>query len=69
MKTLKCDLCDHEVRAETFEDWMELLKPHCSKEHSEFMNMQAKKPKEEQMAEIQKWMNDNKKRFDDQPID
>ena len=22
MKTLKCDLCEHEAQGETFEDWM-----------------------------------------------
>ena len=23
MKTLKCDLCEHEEQAQTFEEWME----------------------------------------------
>ena len=31
MKTLKCDLCEHEEQAQTFEEWMEALKPHYMK--------------------------------------
>ena len=28
MKTLKCDLCEHEAQGETFEAWMEALRPY-----------------------------------------
>lgn len=64
MKTLKCDLCDHEVQGETFEEWMEALKPHYMEAHADFMQAQAIKTPEEQQAEMKKWMEENKKRFD-----
>lgn len=69
MKTLKCDMCDHEASAETFEEWMEALKPHYSEVHVDFMKEQSARSKEEQMAEMQKWMTNNKKRFESQPED
>ena len=34
MKTLKCDLCDHEAQGETFEDWMRALMPHYMDAHA-----------------------------------
>lgn len=69
MKTLKCDLCDHEVQGETFEAWMETMKPHYGEAHTDFMKQKEKQSKEEQMAGMQKWMADNKARFDAQPED
>jgi hypothetical protein len=30
MKTLKCDLCEHEVQGETFEEWMKAPSLHGS---------------------------------------
>lgn len=64
MKTLKCDLCEHQAQGETFEAWMEALKPHYKDAHSDFMAMQSQKSPEEQKGEMMKWMQDNKARFD-----
>jgi len=64
MKTLKCDLCDHEAQGETFEEWMNNLKPHYAEAHADFMKQKGELPKEEQMTEMKKWMDENKARFD-----
>ena len=64
MKTLKCDRCDHEASGETFEAWMEQMKPHYAEAHADFMKEQGERPQEEQMAEMQKWMAENKARFE-----
>ncbi|MGB0757850.1 MAG: hypothetical protein ACPGO5_05390 [Patescibacteria group bacterium] len=64
MKTLTCDLCDHEEAAETFEQWMEALKPHYAKVHTDFMKEQGDKSEEEQQAAMGKWIEENKKRFE-----
>ena len=63
MKTLKCDLCDHEAQGETFEEWMNALKPHYAEAHAEVMQSKKGTP-EEMKAEMMKWMADNKARFD-----
>ncbi len=62
MKTLKCDLCDHEATGETFERWMNALKPHYAEAHPEIMSDSSKGPED-----MQKWMAENKARFDAQP--
>ena len=63
MKKLKCDLCDHIAQGETFEEWMNALKPHYAEAHAEVM--QSKKGTLEEMkAEMMKWMAENKARFD-----
>ena len=59
MKTLKCDLCEYEAQGETFEEWMEALKPHYREVHADVMN-DPSKTKED----MQKWMVENKARFD-----
>lgn len=59
MKTLKCDLCDHEVSGATFEDWMEALKPHYMVAHRDVMT-DPSKTKED----MESWMVENKARFD-----
>jgi hypothetical protein len=64
MKTLKCDLCEHEAEGETFEDWMNALKPHYGEAHAEVMKGKANLTDEEKKDEMQKWMSDNKARFD-----
>ena len=64
MKTLKCDLCDHEAQGETFEEWMNALKPHYAEAHAEVMKGKANLSDEEKQAEMQKWMNENKARFE-----
>jgi hypothetical protein len=64
MKTLKCDLCDHEAEGETFEEWMNALKPHYADTHAEVMNGKSGLSTEEQKADMEKWMLENKARFD-----
>lgn len=64
MKTLKCDLCEAVAEGETFEQWMEAMKSHYAEAHKDFMEEQGKKSHEEQMAEMKKWMEENKVRFE-----
>jgi len=42
MKTLKCDLCEHEARGETFEGWMKALMPHYMEAHADVMNAHSR---------------------------
>jgi len=58
MKTLKCDLCEATAKGETFEAWMEALKPHYFKAHADVMK-DSSKTKED----MGKWMSENKARF------
>lgn len=60
MKTLKCDLCETTAEGETFEDWMEALKPHYMSEHKDIM-MDPSKTKED----MARWMSENKDRFEE----
>jgi hypothetical protein len=64
MKTMKCDLCDVTAEGETFEAWMEALKPHYGEKHAEVMAGKAGLSDEEKKAEMMKWMNENKARFE-----
>ena len=64
MKTLKCDLCDHEAQGETFEEWMNALKPHYAEAHADMMAKEGEKSPEEQQAGMKKWMEEAKARFD-----
>jgi hypothetical protein len=64
MKTLKCDLCDHEAQGETFESWMQALMPHYKETHADFMKQEGEKSEEEQKQGMQEWMMKNKARFD-----
>ena len=64
MKTLKCDLCDVTAEGETFEAWMQALMPHYMKVHADVMKGKAGLSNEEQKAEQQKWMVENKARFE-----
>ncbi len=59
MKTLKCDLCEHEAQGETFEAWMEALKPHYFTAHPEVMADPTKT-----QDDMEKWMSENKARFE-----
>jgi len=59
MKTLKCDLCEVTVEGETFEAWMEALRPHYKVAHAEVMD-DSSKTKED----MEKWMVENKTRFE-----
>lgn len=59
MKILKCDLCEHEEQGETFEEWMNALKPHYAEAHPEIMSDASKTN-----DDMKKWMSENKARFD-----
>ena len=59
MKTLKCDLCDVTAEGETFEDWMNVLRPHYMEAHADVMNNPSNG--QEQM---EKWMAENRARFE-----
>ena len=59
MKTLKCDLCDVTAEGETFEEWMKALHPHYMEAHADVMKDPSKGE-----AEKDKWMEENKARFD-----
>jgi len=63
MKTLKCDLCEVTAKGDTFEEWLNNLKPHYAEFHADLMKQQSEKTKEEQQAEMTKWMAQNKARF------
>ena len=64
MKTLKCDLCDATAEGETFEAWMEALKPHWAEAHADLMQAKMALPEDQQKAEMAKWMEENKARFE-----
>lgn len=42
MKTMQCDLCDYKAQGETFEGWMNALKPHYASVHADVMTNTAK---------------------------
>jgi len=64
MKTLNCDMCDYEAQGETFEDWMNALKPHYGAAHAEVMKGKAGLTDEEKQAEMERWVAENKARFE-----
>ncbi len=64
MKTLKCDLCQITAKGETFEGWMTALMPHYMNAHPDVMEKTHKMSKEDQKMHQQKWMTENKARFD-----
>ena len=57
-------MCEHEAQGETFEEWMNKLKPHYAEAHADVMKQKGEQSKDEQMAGMQKWMADNKARFE-----
>ncbi len=59
MKTLECDLCDATAQGETFDEWMHALMPHYMQAHAEVM-----KSSDHSEADKEKWMLENKARFD-----
>ncbi len=63
MKTLKCDLCEVTAEGETFEDWMRALQPHYMEAHADVMSGSGR-TKEDMQKDRQKWMAENKARFD-----
>jgi len=63
MKTLKCDLCDVTAQGEVFEEWMHNLQPHYMEAHPEVMSDPSK------AGDMDKWMEDNKTRFEAAPLE
>ena len=63
MKKLKCDLCDYVAEGETFEAWVNTLKPHYADKHADVMESKKGTP-EEMKAGMMEWMSENKARFD-----
>lgn len=59
MKTVKCDLCEATAQGETFDEWMNALKPHYMEAHADVMNNPSNGKEE-----MEKWMTDNKARFE-----
>ncbi|PCI29416.1 hypothetical protein COB55_02290 [Candidatus Wolfebacteria bacterium] len=57
MKTLKCDLCEATADGETFDEWMNALKPHYMEAHADVM-------KNANEGDHKKWMEEGKARFD-----
>ena len=64
MKTLKCDLCEVTAEGETFDAWMKALMPHYMQVHADVMKGKAGLSDEEKKTEQQKWMVENKARFE-----
>lgn len=63
MKELTCDLCEHVATGDTFENWMESLKPHYMAAHADVMTAHAGTPEEMKEA-MMTWMAENKARFE-----
>ncbi|MBP9669441.1 MAG: hypothetical protein KBE09_04090 [Candidatus Pacebacteria bacterium] len=59
MKKISCDLCAVTAEGETFEAWMGALRPHYMEAHPDVMTDPSKTK-----ADMQKWMDDNRARFD-----
>ncbi len=59
MTTLKCDLCDATAEGETFEDWMQALRPHYMEAHADFMQDPSRG-----QADMERWMAENRARFE-----
>lgn len=59
MKTVKCDLCEATAEGETFEAWMEALKPHYATAHAELMKNSG-----HTQEDMEKWMTENRARFE-----
>ncbi len=64
MKTLKCDLCDATAEGETFDAWMKALMPHYMQAHADVMKGKAGLSDEGKKAEMNKWMLENRARFE-----
>jgi hypothetical protein len=64
MKSVQCDLCEHNAEGETFEEWMQAMKPHYAQAHADVMASKADLSDQEKRAAMETWMNENKRRFD-----
>jgi hypothetical protein len=56
---MKCDLCDATAQGETFDDWMAAQRPHYMEAHADAMSNST-----HTKEDMQKWMAENKARFD-----
>jgi len=63
MKTLKCDLCEHEAQGETFEEWTKALYPHYMEAHADVVKSHRGDSTKAKEA-MKKWMTENKARFE-----
>lgn len=68
MKILKCDLCEATVEGETFEEWMTALMPHYMEVHADVMKDAGEKNEDEQKAHQDKWMVENRARFESEAV-
>lgn len=59
MKTLKCDLCNATADGETFEEWMQALRPHYIEAHADVMNDPSRG-----QEDMERWMAENRARFE-----
>lgn len=57
---MTCDLCKHVAQGETFENWMNALKPHYMEAHADVIS-DPSKTKED----MKKWMRENRVRFEE----
>lgn len=61
MKSIQCDMCEHVVQGETFDDWFNAMHMHWAAAHKDRMKeMQETGTKEDG----EKWMAEAKRRFD-----
>ena len=60
MKSMKCDMCEKEFQAQSFDEWFGQMKSHYMNDHADFMKESQNNSKEEGM----KWMADMKAKFD-----
>ena len=57
-------MCEVTAEGETFEAWMEALKPHYAEAHADIMQKHSDNPEEAKKG-MEKWMADNKARFEE----
>jgi hypothetical protein len=64
MKSVQCDLCEHEAEGETFEEWVQVMKPHYAQAHADVMASKADLSDEQKKEEKDTRMTENKRQFD-----
>lgn len=62
MKSLKCDMCEFVMQAETFDEWTKAMRGHYATTHGEWMKEMMNKPHSEE--EREKWMAEAKAKFE-----
>lgn len=61
---MKCNACDATFSAETFEGWVEQMKPHYAAMHGDVMASKAHLSDAEKMKVMQDWMARANEQFD-----